>query len=394
MNNYKTYTLAFIVTGFPPEVSGVSLGNWERIQWLAKQEFYRVVVFAPDWQNVTHSLLGVSDYSEKLIIERYPSKPWFPYKLTHVPKFLSAYKINEKLSQYKPDIIILTDVERVFFFSTWQLPGKYYATQHNIPYIAHYHTDFYNFANAYPTWKWLRNIFIRPIIKQLYRQVDSTICSTQNASQSLKEMKIPNINTISFIGIDVSTYHPSRRNRKWLELWLSDQEQANKVILYLGRLGQEKQVDLLIQAFARLKLRSQDKYSLLIAGDGPYNNVVKLKSLSERVSGIHFTGFLHGETKANVLASCDIFCTPSPYETFGRTVVEAMASGDGVNGYLVPVNDIEGLTNTLQKAVSSDNTKIVQQALKDISQFSVEKGCQRLNYYYEHLLNNNVLQVN
>lgn len=406
MEAYKTYTLVFIVTGFPPEVSGVSLGNWERVQWFAKQEIYRVVVFAPDWQNIPDPLLALSNSCKKLIIERYTSKPWLPYKFTHVPRFIAASQISKRLSQYKPDLIVLTDVERVFFFSTWQLPGRHYAKRHHIPYIAHYHTDFYNFARAYPGWQWLRNSFIRPLIRQLYRQVDATVCSTKNASQSLQEMGIPNINTIPFIGIDVSTYSPSRRNRKWLEPWLNTEEQANQVVLYLGRLGQEKRVDLLLEAFTRLKLRCQHQCSLLIAGDGPDNSVSKLKHLSEKVYGIHFTGFLHGEMKANVLASCDVFCTPSPYETFGRTVVEAMASGipivaanngavpdyiiDGVNGYLVPANDVEGLTNGLQKALSKDNTEILQHALQDVSQLSVELGCQRLSYYYQQLLHDKI----
>ncbi|MBD0304483.1 MAG: hypothetical protein ICV85_20685 [Tolypothrix sp. T3-bin4] len=132
----RIYTLAFLVTGFPPDVSGVSHFNWERAQWLAKQERYRVVVFAPDWQNAPDSTLVPSDLDEKLIIERYPSKPWLPYKLTHVTRFAAARQINERLAYYKPDVIIMTDVERFFLLSTWQLPGKLYAREHQIPYIA------------------------------------------------------------------------------------------------------------------------------------------------------------------------------------------------------------------------------------------------------------------
>jgi glycosyltransferase involved in cell wall biosynthesis len=42
---------------------------------------------------------------------------------------------------------------------------------------------------------------------------------------------------------------------------------------------------------------------------------------------IHFVGMVHAELKADLLAACDVFCRASPYETFGRAVVEAMASG-------------------------------------------------------------------
>jgi glycosyltransferase involved in cell wall biosynthesis len=398
----KIYTLVFLVTGFPPDVSGVSHFNWERAQWFAKQGIYRVVVFAPDWQNAPDLPLPPSDLDGKLIIERYPSKPWAPYKLTHVPTFRAARQINKKLAYYQPDLIIITDVERYFLLSAWQLPGKGYARMNHIPYIAEYHTDLYNFSAAYPGWQWVRSIArSSQIASYLYRQLDMTICASDAASQSCKELGISNVQTIPFLGIDVSTYSPKRRSRKSLEPWLNLEEKDNKILLFLGRLGFEKRVDLLIEAFANLK-RRHPNYSLIIAGDGPVDVVNQLKRLAEQVPNIHFTGFLLGETKANVLASCDVFCSPSPYETFGRTVVEAMASGiqivtvnsgavseyifQGVNGYLVPPNDVEGLANGIHKALSSNNTEILQRALRDAKQFSLEQGCQNLSNYYQHLL--------
>lgn len=402
MESHKIYTLAFLVTGFPPDVSGVSHFNWERAQWLAKQGTYRVVVFAPDWQDAPDSQLALSDLDEKLIIERYPSKPWAPYKLTHVPKFIAARQINKKLAYYKPDIITITDVERFFLLSTWQLPGRDYVRRHHIPYIAEYHTDLYNFSAAYPGWQWLRSMGRNfNLTTYLYREFDMTLCPSSAASKSCQEMGISHVHTIPFYGIDVSIYSPSRRNRKYLEPWLSVKEQNNKILLFLGRLAFEKRVDLLIEAFARLK-RRQHNCSLIIAGDGPEDAVNHLKCKAEQIPDIHFTGFILGETKANVLASCDVFCSPSPYETFGRTVVEAMASGvpivsvksgavseyivDGVNGYLVPPDDIEGLANGIEKVLLTNNAETIQRGLQDANQFSVEQGCQNLNNYYQQLL--------
>ncbi len=404
MSSDRIYSLAFLVTGFPPDVSGVSLFNWERAQWFAKQDMYRVVVFAPDWQKESDPLLALSDLDKDLIIERYPSKPWAPYKLTHVPKFGAASLIRKKLAYYKPDLIVITDVERYFLLSTWQLPGRRYATEHHIPYIAEYHTDLYNFSAAYPGWQWLRNLArSSQIASYLYRQIDMTICSSDSAHQSCQELGIPNVRTVPFLGIDVSTYNPKRRNRKCLEPWLSAQEKDNKILLFLGRLGYEKRVDLLIEAFAKLQ-QKQPNSSLIVAGDGPVEVVNHLKRLAAPISNVHFTGFLLGETKANVLASCDIFCSPSPYETFGRTVVEAMASGgpvvtvdsgavseyifDGVNGYLIPHNNVEELANGIHNVLLSNNTEIIQRALRDAKQFSIEQGCKNLDNYYRQLIDN------
>lgn len=397
----QIHTLAFLVTGFPPDVSGVSHFNWERAQWFAQQGGYRVVVFAPDWQKRADALLSPG-LNDNLIIERYRSKPWLPYKLTHVPKFRAAYQIGQKLASYKPDLIVMTDVERFFLLGAWQLPGRGYAKKHHVPYIAEYHTDLYNFSAAYPGWQWLRSVArSSQLASYLYRRLDQTVCSSLAASKSCQELGIPNIQTIPFLGIDVSTYSPQRRDRTCLAPWLSPQEQNNKVLLFLGRLGFEKRVDLLIEAFARLQ-RKQPNYSLIIAGDGPDNVVNQLKRLAEPLSNVHFTGFLLGDNKANVLASCDVFCSPSPYETFGRTVVEAMASGipivtvssgavseyvlDGVNGYLVAPDNAEALANGIHKVLSSNNTTVIQHALRDAKQFSLEQGCQNLSNYYQHLL--------
>lgn len=402
MSPKKLHTLIFLVTGFPPDVSGVSLFNWERAQWFARQDKYRVVVFAPDWQQPSETLTIPPDLHKKLVIERYPSKPWIPYPLTHVPRFRSARQIEQRIANYSPDLIIMTDVERYFLLGAWQLPGRHYAEAHQIPYIAEYHTDLYNFSASYPGWQWLRQAArSSQLASYLYRQIDVTVCSSVAASQSCQELGIPNIKTIPFLGIDVSTYSPARRNRKWLKLWLSEKEQQNKVLLFLGRLGFEKRVDLLIQAFAKLQMK-EPNCSLIIAGDGPDAVVDSLKRLAASIPNIHFTGFLLGDMKANVLASCDVFCSPSPYETFGRTVVEAMASGlpvvtvnsgavseyvfNRMNGYLVPPNDAEALANGIQNVLLSNNTSVVQRALEDAKQFSLEQGCQNLSNYYQQLL--------
>jgi glycosyltransferase involved in cell wall biosynthesis len=405
MNFGKVYTLAFLVTAFPPEVSGSSHFNWARTQWFAKQGMYRVIVFAPDFQKGADSPV----LDENLIIERYPSKPWIPYKVTYVPTWRAARQISQKIADYKPELIVMTDVERYFLLSAWQLPGRDYVRKHQIPYLAEYHTDVYNFSATYPGWQWLRNFIRRSrLLSYLYHQLDTTICPSQSASKSCQEMGLKNTHVIPFFGTDISTYNPSRRNRKCLEPWLSLKERDNKILLFLGRLGFEKRVDLVIEAFAKLK-RTQLNYSLIIVGDGPTDVVNQLKRLAEPIPDIHFAGFLLGETKANVLASCDVFCSPSPYETFGLTVVEAMASGipvvtvdsgavseyirHGINGYLVPPNDVEGLANTIHKVLSSNNTEIIQNACRDAKQFSIEQGCQNLNNYYQHFLSDTTQKI-
>lgn len=401
MNSEQTYTLAFIFTNFPPEVSGASQYNWERALWLAEQGIYRVFVLAPDCQNTSPLPSIPSHLSERLIVERYPSKPWLPNKIHYVPTMAAVSQINERLAYYKPDLITLVHLEKVFFCSTWQLPGRDYATKYQIPYLTEYQTDFYNFAGSYPAWKFLRNIFIRPLSVYMYHKFDTTIVPSKLINNNLQKMGMQNSLFIPFFGIDISLYSPISRNKKFLDTWLTNDDKDNKILLFLGRLSFEKRVDLIIKAFAKLKHR-HDNYSLIIAGDGPSGVVNELKSLAKSIPNIHFTGFIHGEAKANLLASCDVFCNPSPYETFGRTVVEAMASGipvvtvnsgavseymiDGLNGYLVQPDNVEEFANTIEKVLSKENSQIVENALQDAQKFSSEQGCENINSYYQKLL--------
>ncbi len=390
------HTLAFLVTTFPPEVSGASHFNWERAQWFAKQG-YRVIVFAPDTQRIQSETL-----SENLIIERYPSKPWIPYPLTSVPKISAAKWIEDRLRQHQPNLIVSTDVDRFIVLGCWQTPGRCYATEFQIPYAAEFHTDLYNFSATYPGWRWVPKFAKRfKIAKPLYRSIDVTICSSQSAAETCHQLGIEQTKVVPFCGIDLAQYNPQWRDRSILNQWLSPAEHDHKVVLFLGRLGLEKRVDLLIDAFAKLK-QTFPKVSLIVAGDAPQEVVNGLKRRAINTPHVHFIGFTVGELKAKLYASCDVFCSPSPYETFGLTIVEAMASGipvitvnagavaetvqDCVNGYLVPPNRVDAIASTLQTVLSRDNSSVIESALNDAQRFSLSQGCQHLETYYRHLI--------
>jgi phosphatidylinositol alpha 1,6-mannosyltransferase len=394
------HTLAILVTTFPPEISGASLFNWERANWFSHQG-YRVVVFAPDSQQVQSE-----EISEHLIIERYPSKPWLPYPLTSAPKLSAAKWINDRINSYQPNLILSTDVDRFFLLGCWQAPGSHYAATRHVPYVAEFHTDLYNFSAAYPGWRWVPQ-FVKwsKLARYLYRPIDITICPSRAAAITCSQIGIKQTEIIPFCGVDVAQYSPKWRDRNFLNQWLSPEEIDHKVILFLGRLGLEKRVDLLIDAYAQLKT-TQPKISLVLAGDAPADAVNFLKKRAIHLPHVHFTGFLTGETKAKLYASCDVFCSPSPYETFGLTIIEAMASGipvvtvntgavsetvnDGVNGYLVSPNNSRAIAQRIQLTLSPDqlitNTKVTENAIAFAQRFSLNKGCQHLESYYRRLI--------
>jgi phosphatidylinositol alpha 1,6-mannosyltransferase len=126
--------------------------------------------------------------------------------------------------------------------------------------------------------------------------------------------------------------------------------------------------------------------------------VARLRSAARGSERIHFLGFVHGQDRATIFASVDAFCTASPDETFGRTVVEAMASGVPVvapasggftdylrhdeNALLFPNGDDDALVHALDRALTSDVAALTARAFDAAQGFSIEAGCSRLLDWY------------
>ena len=120
-------------------------------------------------------------------------------------------------------------------------------------------------------------------------------------------------------GLDTSLYHPSRRDEKTRAAFGTRDGEA--VLLYVGRISKEKDLDVLAAAYRKLR-RAKTPARLVLVGDGPY-----LRELKESLPDAHFTGYLTGGALASAFASADLFAFPSTTDTFGNVVLEAMASG-------------------------------------------------------------------
>ncbi|HLE82981.1 MAG TPA: glycosyltransferase, partial [Thermoanaerobaculia bacterium] len=121
-------------------------------------------------------------------------------------------------------------------------------------------------------------------------------------------------------GVDRSLFHPGRRREGfWRRYGLGDAP----TLLYVGRISKEKNLEALLEAFARLR-SSGRRLQLALVGDGPHR-----KELARRAHrpDVAFTGNLHGAELAAAYASADLFVFPSTTDTFGNAVLEAMASG-------------------------------------------------------------------
>ena len=141
----------------------------------------------------------------------------------------------------------------------------------------------------------------------------------------------------------------------------------NKVIIIASSLKKLKNVNILIEAFTRIK--DKKGYTLRIIGDGP-----ERIGLEKQVKDLGAEGYVYFEGEKtrnqvlNIMEESDVFAMVSSPETFGLVYIEAMAKGcvtigskgegiDGVivnneNGFLSRPNDVEDLQLTLEKVIN------------------------------------------
>jgi glycosyltransferase involved in cell wall biosynthesis len=102
-------------------------------------------------------------------------------------------------------------------------------------------------------------------------------------------------------------------------------------VLALSRLHAVKGLETLIEAFGRVASQPAfHEWRLVIAGDGETHYVERLKTLAAdggAAPRIQFAGWVEGADKRALLAGASLFALPSLHESFGISLVEALASG-------------------------------------------------------------------
>lgn len=116
-------------------------------------------------------------------------------------------------------------------------------------------------------------------------------------------------------GIDTAHFRPRPKTERPLGL-------KRPLFISIGRVAPEKN----LQAFLDLDLPG----SKLVVGDGPAK-----AALQARYPEVTFTGVKHGEELASLFAEGDVFVFPSRTDTFGNTILEALASGVPVAAFPV-----------------------------------------------------------
>src|SRR5260370_35402998 len=116
-------------------------------------------------------------------------------------------------------------------------------------------------------------------------------------------------------GLDTELFNPARRDPAFWEKY-GAATNGEVRLLYVGRISREKDLDVLANAYHRLREEGLS-VQLFVVGHGPYS-----EALSETLPDAGFTGYLTGVEPATAYPSAHVFPLPSTTATSGTLCME------------------------------------------------------------------------
>ncbi len=237
--------------------------------------------------------------------------------------------IEEVLEREMPDIIESGDPYQV----AWKAVASGRGLE--IPVVGFYHS---HFPEAYfrTVAKFFGKLAVsitddicRRYVKALYNRFECTFVPSPVLSDLLGSWGVERMHTVD-LGVDADVFVPEKDDRVATRQRLGIPESA-RLLLYVGRLAQEKNVRTLFQAYAILHDRSPGKFHLLCVGDGTQRPSVM--QLREKSGSVHWMPYCTDPHElAAIYRAADLFVHPGVQETFGLVALESQASGTCVVG--------------------------------------------------------------
>jgi glycosyltransferase involved in cell wall biosynthesis len=218
------------------------------------------------------------------------------------------------------------------------------AVRLGIPVATGFHTRFDAYADHYGVG------FLTPVVhgylRRFHQRANITLVPTDALAAELTAMGVDHARLLRR-AVDTRLFHPSKRDDALRQSWGVDAD--TPVVLYVGRIAPEKNLDLAVETFRAIQ-QVAPKARYVWVGDGPAR-----AALQSAHPDFLFAGMKRDEALAAHYASADLFPFPSLSETFGNVILEALAAGlpvvayaegaarehlnDGVNGFRIASGD-------------------------------------------------------
>lgn len=368
--------IALFTEVFLPKVDGVVTRVTRTLDQLAELG-HTVLVFAPGdppRHYGPHRVVKVRSVS---------FKPWYPEIMVGLP----TARIAREMQAFAPDLVHAVNP---VWLSAY---GVLSARRRDRPLLASFHTDVPSYTTRLGNGLSILRAPSQAWITGMHNLAEVNLCTSQQMVDRAREVGIREVDLWPK-AVDTVGYHPDRFEPRMRDR-LTDGHPEAPLILYVGRLSREKDLDQLLQpirALAPLGVR------MAFVGSGPGR-----EELERMFAGTPtvFTGYMGGDELAAAYASADVFAFPSTTETLGLVALESMASGvpvvgadaggipfvidEGRTGFLVTPGDTRALTDRLRSVLADAGLRqrLGKAARADAEQHSWRASTESLVTSYE-----------
>jgi len=347
---------------------------------------HEIYIFAPKYPDYNEEEEGVYRYYS------FPSPTNHDYTLA-IPVLPG---MNDVIKQLKLDII---HVHTPFIMGR---VGMRFAKKLKLPMLFTYHTLYDQYVHYIPIAQHLaRDVALKYSIS-FCNHCDHVIVPSTEVENILRNHNTISPVTVIPTGVPVEKFHYG--DKDWLRKNYNNIPKDNKILLFVGRLTKEKNLEFLIRAFRKIK-DSMTNTTLVITAQGPLEN--ELKNMASALelsldSDVIFTGALPFATLVNVYHSSDLFVFSSKTETQGLVLIEAMASGlpvvaisaygvqdmvdHNINGFLT-ADDQDQFADSVVKLLKDSNLyeQFSNNAIEKADSLSSAKMAIRLESIYQQV---------
>ena len=291
---------AIVSETYPPEINGVAL-TVQGLEQGLRERGHEVSLLRPRQAGE-----GASTDANQVLLRGapLPRYPGLRFGLPATRRLLSAWRVAP------PDAIYVA-TEGPLGWSALRA-----ARRLAIPAATGFHTRFDAYMRDYGA-AFLEQAALR-WMRRFHNRADATLVPTRELQALLETQGFDNVVRLPR-AVDTTLFDPRRRDPVLRAAWGADA--ATPVLVHVGRIAAEKNLDLAVRAFRALRqVRPDARFTWV--GDGPAR-----ARLARENPDFVFCGVQRGEALSRHFASADLFVFPSRSETFGNVTLEALASG-------------------------------------------------------------------
>ncbi|MGI6553681.1 MAG: glycosyltransferase family 4 protein [Bacillota bacterium] len=299
--------IGFFTDSYRPYTSGV-VRSIETFSEELQSMGHQVYIFAPQYKNYNKKEEGVFRFLSL------PSPTNRDYSLP-IP---FSPTIRATIKKIDLDVI---HVHSPFLLGRL---GARVAHQEKLPLVSTYHTLYDKYVHYLPFAQSFSKKVVQKIATDFSNTCDLVIVPTGVIGKLIRQAGVTVSIKIIPTGINIRDY--AQGDPFWLKQTYNIPLQ-DKVLLFVGRLGQEKNLDFLLQAFARVQ-KQISNLTLVLVGSGPLETALKQTACEMNLNHkIVFTGTLDYSSVVNCYLGADLFVFTSVTETQGLVIGEAKAGG-------------------------------------------------------------------